>query len=204
VFAAARGRAVSLGLSRQLIGDAAFGASGYRYCGNVLASSGDEVLNDRVAGAAAALASLMAHEFGLVGVNGIDCVIRDGIPYAIEVNPRWCASMELVERHYGQSMFGVHAAACREGTLPEFDLLRARRGHQAIGKAIVFARDDMTMGDTRSWLSDGSIRDVPKPGERIAAGQPICTIFAAAADAAACRLTLSQRAIGLVNLQTNA
>ena len=37
VFVAARGRAVPLGISRQLIGDAAFGASGYRYCGNVLA-----------------------------------------------------------------------------------------------------------------------------------------------------------------------
>ncbi len=52
----------------------------------------------RLADTASALASAVTGEFGLVGVNGIDFIVRDGIPYAIEVNPRWCASMELVER----------------------------------------------------------------------------------------------------------
>src|SRR6185503_12999062 len=49
VFVAAAGRAVPLGMSHQLIGDETFGASTFRYCGNVLASADDDVLNDRVA-----------------------------------------------------------------------------------------------------------------------------------------------------------
>jgi predicted ATP-grasp superfamily ATP-dependent carboligase len=194
VFVAARGRAVPLGISRQLIGDAAFGASGYRYCGNLLSTADDDVLTEPVVTSAAALADCVTQEFGLVGLNGIDFIVRDEMVSAIEVNPRWCASMELVERHYGVSMFGVHAAACAEGALPSFDLAAARHASSVIGKAIVFAPCDMVAGDTRSWLGDETVRDVPKPGERLVAGQPVCTVFADAAAPDACLAHLHARA----------
>ena len=193
VFVAAGGRAVPIGVSRQLIGDCTFGAAGYRYCGNILAAAGDTgdaALLDR----ACALARVVAEEFGVVGVNGIDFVARDGVPYAIEVNPRWCASMELVERAYGLSVFGAHAAACANGVLPEFDLLQAGRGAAAVGKAVVFARRAVVVGDTREWLTDASIRDVPHPGERIPAGRAVCTVFAAGREAASCHAALARRA----------
>jgi predicted ATP-grasp superfamily ATP-dependent carboligase len=193
VFVSSSGRAVPIGVSRQLIGDCTFGAAGYRYCGNILAAdgdTGDAALVDR----AGALARAVAEEFGVVGVNGIDFVARDGVPYAIEVNPRWCASMELVERAYGLSVFGAHAAACANGVLPEFDLLRARRGAAAVGKAVVFARRDVSVGDTREWLADASVRDVPHPGERIPAGRAVCTVFAAGREAASCHAALVRRA----------
>ena len=102
--------------------------------------------------------------------------------------------MELVERAYGLSMFGAHAAACTAGALPAFDLARARRGAGAIGKAVVFARRDVVIGDTRAWLADPNVRDVPHPGERIRAGRPVCTVFAEARDAAACSTALVRRA----------
>ena len=193
VFVASGGRAVPIGVSRQLIGDRTFGAAGYRYCGNILSAAGDTgdaALVER----AGALARAVAEEFGVVGVNGIDFVARDGVPYAIEVNPRWCASMELVERAYGLSVFGAHAAACANGVLPEFDLLRARPSAAALGKAVVFARRDVAVGDTREWLADASVRDVPHPGERIAAGGAVCTVFAAGREAASCHAALARRA----------
>jgi predicted ATP-grasp superfamily ATP-dependent carboligase len=194
VFVAAGRRAVPLGISHQLVGDTALGASGYRYCGSVLASADDEVLSDRVVESATALAARVTEVFGLVGLNGIDCVVSDEVPYLIEVNPRWCSSMELVERHYGVSMFAVHAAACVDGVLPAFDLVRARQGRTALGKAIVFAREEVVTGDTRSWLADATVRDVAKPGERIAAGQPICTVFAEDVGKEECRAQLHARA----------
>lgn len=93
----------AVGLSRQLIGEAAFGASGYWCCGNILAAAGDPQFDsdERLAPAASALATVVSEEFGLVGVNGIDFIARDGVAYPVEVNPRWCGSMELVERVYG-------------------------------------------------------------------------------------------------------
>jgi predicted ATP-grasp superfamily ATP-dependent carboligase len=188
VFVAAGGRAVPLGITRQLIGEHAFGADGYRYCGNILGP-----IDDRLMQRSCDLARSAAEEFGLAGVNGIDFVARDGVPYLIEINPRWTASMELVERAYGVSVFGAHAAACRAGELPAFDLARARRGTPVVGKAVVFARRNVTAGDTHAWIADG-IRDVPHPGEKIAAGQPVCTVFATEPDAVRCHAALVERA----------
>jgi predicted ATP-grasp superfamily ATP-dependent carboligase len=194
VFVAAGGRAVPLGVSRQLIGEEPFGASGYRYCGNMLVAAGED---DAVVAAACALAGAVCEEFGLVGVNGIDFVAKQSVPYAIEVNPRWCASMELVERAFGLSVFGAHAAACRDGLLPDFDLASARRMIGVVGKAVVFARHDVVVGDTRAWLAEGTsgdVRDVPHPGARIGAGRPVCTVFATARDEAECHASLVRQA----------
>ena len=209
VFVAAGDHIVPLGITRQLVGEHAFGAEGYRYCGNILevASDGGPERDAAFVDRASALATVVAEEFGLVGVNGIDFVARDGVPYPIEVNPRWTASMELVERAYGISVFGAHAAACVAGELPTFDLARARRDAPVVGKAVVFARRDVTAGDTRAWLAQAlpadparpadavaGIRDVPHPGEKIAAGQPVCTVFATGSDALRCHAALVERA----------
>jgi len=195
VFVATGGRAVPIGLTRALVGEDAFGVSGYRYCGNILSSAGED---DDVLGAAQRLAAAVSEEFGLVGVNGIDFVVRDGLPYAIEINPRWCASMELVERSYDLSVFGAHAAACRDGVLPGFDLERARRGADAVGKAIVFARQDVMVADLRTRLDEsvsaGNLRDIPNPGTSLGAGHPVCTVFASGRDVAACHGELVRRA----------
>lgn len=196
VFVAAGGRAVPIGVSRQLVGEAPFGAAGFRYCGSILTASGDGACgHDRaLVDGASALAAAVTEEFGLVGVGGVDFIVRDGAPYAVEVNPRWSASMELVERAYGVQVFGAQAAACRDGVLPAFDLHRARSASHAYGKAIVFARQNLVVGDTRTWLSDASVRDIPRPGDPIAAGQPVCTVFAEGRDEAACHASLARRA----------
>jgi hypothetical protein len=195
VFVAASGRAVPIGVTRQIVGDAAFGASGFQYCGNILATARDEQFHDgeRLFRRASAVAAAVAAEFGLVGVNGVDFVVRGGVPYPIEVNPRWSASMELVERAHEWSVFGAHAQACGPGVLPDVDLLERQRRIDATGKAIVFARRDVTVGETRAWIARG-VRDVPHPGERIEAGRPVCTVLAEGRDAAACYSELVRRA----------
>jgi hypothetical protein len=201
VFAADGTRAVPLGLSRALAGERAFGARGFGYCGNILAGAGDGqfAADARLLAAATALAEAVTEEFGLVGVNGIDFVARRGVPYVVEVNPRYTASMELVERAYGLSMFDIHARACA-GALPAFDLVAARAAPGAIGKAIVYARRSTTLADTRGWLADPSVRDVPAPGERIPRGRPVCTIFARGRDGANCYAALGARAAALYGL----
>jgi len=106
--------------------------------------------------------------------------------------------MELVERAYGLSVFGVHAAACGDGELVDFDLARARRATKTVGKAIVFARRDVTVGDLRADMSDragaGDLRDIPRAGTPVRSGRPVCTVFAAGGDAAECRDELMRRA----------
>jgi len=102
--------------------------------------------------------------------------------------------MELVEGAYGVSLFAIHADACARAVLPHFDLTQQPLAGAARGKAIVFARQDVVPRDTRKWLDDPSVRDVPHPGDRILAGQPICTVFAEGSDVAACHAKLVERA----------
>jgi len=275
VFVADGRDAVPLALSRQLAGDAAFGARGFQYCGSILAAAGDGHFDaeGELFTRAVALAHAAAVAFALVGVNGVDFVARRGLPYPIEVNPRYSASMELAERAYGISVFAAHARACgawsggREvagdvvasggraasggagrasgatamagaaewwrsaagsalpsasgggprakwssdlaggpgpelpdgaggarAALPRFDLATARRAVPAVGKAVLYARRAVTLGDTRPWLADLTVRDVPHPGERIARGHPVCTVFAEARTAAECHDALVRRA----------
>ena len=196
VFAADGRRAMPLGLSRILGGESTFGADGFRYSGSILGPAGDPQFSadERLLDKATLLAESVTRAFGLVGVNGVDFVARRGVPYAIEVNPRYTAAMELVERAYGLSLFDVHAQACR-GALPAFDLAAARhRTPEAVGKAIVYARRPSALGDTRSWLLDPDVRDISPPGTHFAPRDPICTIFARGRNAAACFAALARRA----------
>jgi uncharacterized protein len=190
VFAADGRRAVTLGLTRQLVGNARLGAHGFRYCGSLFGNpsglfrQGEELLE-----AARALVAGLTAEFGLVGLNGMDFVARGGVPYPIEVNPRYSASMELIERAHGLSMFEALVRACG-GILPPAPPPTA----EVEGKAIVFARRDVTLGDTRRWIDHGSFADVPHPGERIHRGHPICTVFAKGSGPESCHRLLMRRA----------
>jgi len=190
VFAADGRSAVPLGVSRALAGDPRFGgggAGGFRYCGSMLVAREQPLF-----GHACRLAAVVTEAFGLVGVNGIDFVARNGVPYTLEVNPRYCASMELVERAQGISIFQVHARACA-GELPDFGVTH-RGGSGVVGKAVVYAREDVVPEGTPRWLAHDDLRDVPAPGERIGRGHPICTVFARGRTLAACHAALAARA----------
>jgi predicted ATP-grasp superfamily ATP-dependent carboligase len=189
-FAADGRRAVLLGLAEGLAGDSAFGASGYRYCGSLFPLPASAELLAKLD----AVAQATTRAFGLRGVNGIDFVLRDGEPVVLELNPRYSASMELVERSFGPSVFEIHAAACR-GTLPE--PWAPKDSTETLGKAVLWAKRDLVIGDTRSWMKRDDVRDVPHPGERIPRGRPVCTVFARGRDVAACRLRLAEAAAAI-------
>jgi predicted ATP-grasp superfamily ATP-dependent carboligase len=167
------------------------GAGGFRYCGSLLGPAAllfphESKLNE----VADRLAAAVTTEFGVRGLNGIDFIARDGVPCPIEVNPRYSASMELLERSRSVSIFQIHEKACR-GSLPT---QRPGQSEQVQGKAVVFARKNIVMRNTREWLGDASLADIPHPGERVRRGRPICTVFASGEDADSCYERLVARA----------
>jgi predicted ATP-grasp superfamily ATP-dependent carboligase len=101
---------------------------------------------------ARAVCSRLAAAFGLRGHFGVDFIWDGERAWTLEVNPRPTASLEVIEAAHGT----------------------------AAGKAVVFATEDVVVGDSERWLERG-VRDVPHPGERIAAGRPVCTVVATAA-----------------------
>ena len=131
----------------------------------------------------------LTHRFDLRGVNGIDFVVTDSAegpvhPYLVEVNPRYTASMELVDRAYGLSVFDLHVRSF-DGELPAFSLAERLDDPRFYGKGIVYADEDVMMPNTADWRREGR-RDVPFSGERIAAGHPICTVLAEGENRAEC------------------
>jgi predicted ATP-grasp superfamily ATP-dependent carboligase len=167
--------AVVLGLTEQLVGQRAFGVRGYRWCGNVAPPRLPAGELDALMRQARAICSCLAAAFALRGLFGVDFVWDGERAWTLEVNPRPTASLEAIEAAYGVGAFAAHLRACA-GELPRIDA--ARRG--AAGKAVVFATEDVVVGDSEGWPERG-VRDVPHPGERIAAGRPICTVAATAA-----------------------
>src|SRR3954449_6726750 len=167
--------AVVLGLTEQLVGQRAFGVRGYRWCGNLapprLSAGERKALLDH----ARAICSCLAAAFALRGLFGVDLVWDGERAWTVEVNPRPTASLEAIEAANGVNVFDAHVRACA-GELPRIESECVRAG----GKAVLFATEDVTVGDSAPWLERG-VRDVPHPGERIAAGHPICTVVTTAA-----------------------
>lgn len=196
-----RGNCAVIGLSRQLIGEAAFGAHGFQYCGSLIAVGEDasvlpnaDVAYEHAVRAAAHL----SRRFSLRGLFCVDFVATDEFAAPIEVNPRASASMELIERHSGASLFALHVAACQGDLRPAFDLTPSSR-NVVLGKAIVYAPRDIRIPMTDAWLADPDVADVPQSDIVIYGGNPICTVFASEPTSEACRIALAARAAELLS-----
>ena len=166
--------AAVLGLTEQLVGQRAFGVSGYRWCGNLVPPRLPAGEHEALLGQARAICSYLAGAFALRGLFGIDVMWDGERAWTIEVNPRPTASLEAIEAAYGVDVFDAHLRACA-GALPRLEPERVG----AAGKAVLFAAENAVIGDSLRWLERG-VRDVPHPGERIAAGRPVCTLVTTA------------------------
>jgi predicted ATP-grasp superfamily ATP-dependent carboligase len=108
-----------------------------------------------------AICSRLVQAFGLSGPFGVDFVWDGERAWVVEVNPRPTASLEVLDPA------------------------------RAAGKAVVFATEDIVVGDLEG------VRDVPHPGERIAKGRPICTVVATGATPDEVLVALEEQAAAL-------
>jgi predicted ATP-grasp superfamily ATP-dependent carboligase len=198
VFVAAGGRATLLGVTRQLIGEAWLGAHGFQFAGSI----GPLALSDALLATITQVGNTLAEGFELMGLFGVDFIVQDEQLWTLEVNPRYTASVEIVERITWIHALAAHADACtrgRVGTVPIF----ARRTPAAVahGKAILFARCDITITpDFAAWsLAEAArqpwpgLADISPSGTRIETGRPILTVFAEAATTDEVERQLRQR-----------
>jgi predicted ATP-grasp superfamily ATP-dependent carboligase len=161
----------------------------------------------------------LAEKFELLGLFGVDFILDGDNVWTLEVNPRYTASVEIVERFNGTSAIAAHAAACRgdgclgssasetpvashSGSSP---LARPQPPSRSHGKAILFAKRDVVISDqfAEATLSEAlrtpwpSLADVSITGTPIAAGRPVLTIFAEAGTVDEVEQHLRTRALKL-------
>jgi len=172
--------------SEQIIGDEAFGASGYRYVGNLILPQSDQGLIEKLS----RLANDLTRAFKLVGLNGIDFILHEDEPYILEVNPRFSASMEIYEDALGQSIFDWHIAGSRGEPLPDIPKISDTNVH---GKASVGSRRHGILGDTIGWLEQG-YRNVPSDSMLIIPHFPLAIVTAVGRNRDECYAQLVSKA----------
>jgi predicted ATP-grasp superfamily ATP-dependent carboligase len=201
VFVADRRRAVLIGLTRQLIGEPSFHARPFHYCGSI----GPLPIQRNLLTQLTRLGDTLTAEFGLLGLFGVDGMIIDGEFWVIEVNPRYTASVEILELGMELSVLSLHRDACTTGKLSSNPAVCATRSGKYIGKAILFAAETINVPDlstvfaapvrrSASRWSVPSIADIPQDGEQIPAGRPLCTVFAIASSVNSCQCALTAAA----------
>lgn len=134
---------------------------------------------------------------GLAGLFGIDVVLNGDRVWLIEVNPRYTASVEILEWSQGRSLLGLHRGVF-EATRPDVPCWKPLAG--ILGKAILRATADCTFPArlSKRRLENvarrfPTIADVPAPGLRIGRGEPVMTVFARGGTVQECRRRLHGR-----------
>lgn len=186
-----------LGMTLQLVGEPWLHAPPFRYCGSV----GPIAVDAALAGRLMQLGTALTARTGLRGLFGVDGILRDGQFWPVEVNPRYPASVEVLEFATGLRAVDLHRRAQEPAVRVDIPSLAPR---EIVGKAIVYAPCDFAFPADGPWRGDldparpvtelPSFADVPHPGEPMLAGRPVFTRFARGATVADCLRRLRERA----------
>ncbi len=161
--------AVVLGITEQL-----HLPRGFQWTGNVTPPRLPEAQRDELDGRLRAVCAEVAQRFGVRGAFGVDAVWDGRQAWVLEVNPRPSASLEL----FGPGSFEAHVRGARGLGLPAPGVPPARSC--ATVKLVLFA-DRTVCAPDPGWWPAGLVRDIPRAGETIGRGAPVCTLVSAGA-----------------------
>ncbi len=123
--------------------------------------------------------------FGLKGINSADFLLDNEALYALEINPRLSATLDLYRAERGD-LFAAHLQACLNLPVDWPVIDKKSRAHH-----IVYANKTAHVPLDMDWPD--WVCDIPQPNSEIAAGQPICTVVAQARTAKLAQKKLLQR-----------
>lgn len=168
-----------LGVSEQLIGRPELHAPPFGYCGSLFPWP---QLTPEVTAQIQQVGNVISQACGLRGLFGIDLISDGQTAWLIEVNPRYTASMELIEYARQIPLIDWHRRACIAADPSPIALAAADVADQFCAKVILYADHparglDLSAEIPRT-ISLGelpSLADIPTAGSEIVAGQPVFT-----------------------------
>lgn len=184
-----------LGSTRQLIGERWLNAGRFQYCGNI----GPVEPPSEVRLLLRQIGKVLVEGCKLKGLFGVDWILSDGLPWLIEVNPRYPASLEILELVCGHHHLQEHAKTFGAEVPP---LSANGESGPIVGKGVYYARRDFPMPAMRSLpniamahrASFPAYADIPLSGEIMNAGWPVLTILTSAATVTQCLRKLENEA----------
>ena len=123
-----------------------------------------------LAGEMIAAAERVCAASGCVGSVGVDFMAGDEF-WAIEINPRFQATLDTVEMATGESIFAMHMDACR-GIIPAAMPVPRR----VAVRRILFAERDMQVDADLSGLAP-RVADIPWPGTGFEEGHAVVSVY---------------------------
>ncbi len=190
----ADGSSQLVGVTRQLTGESWLHADAFVYCGSI----GPLPLTDAQREHYEQIGVTLVRDFSLRGLFGVDCVAKDGVPYPVEVNPRYTASVEILEWAWRCPLLAEHAAVFARRL--RLSARPSRRAPGFFAKAIVYADQSCTFPPQGPWTDTLAApwqpwtmpiyADIPRPGQTISAGEPILTLFTQANSLGECMVKL--------------
>ncbi|UCD72739.1 MAG: ATP-grasp domain-containing protein [Candidatus Bathyarchaeota archaeon] len=160
-------------LTEQLIGDQKLGQrEPFGWCGNIVPLDAPvEIVKESIESVKRIIEGL-----GVVGSNGVDFVISNsGVPYLIEVNPRFQETIECVENYLDTNIVLDHINACLRNRLPQE--LSGRK--ESWARFVLFA---IRRSYVERTFADETIRNIPPPASIIDMGNPVCSIILSGKD----------------------
>lgn len=134
--------------------------------------------------------ALLVPAFALRGLASLDFVAANGMPSLLEINPRPSASMALHAHAWPRGLLHAHIASMHGALPPPPSLQPGVRGTQ-----VLFARRpyrvDTHTADALGRLAD--CHDLPAPGTKLGAAEPVCSVTVEAPDEVAVERTLADR-----------
>jgi uncharacterized protein len=135
---------------------------------------------------------------GLVGLNSLDFLLDGEDWFALEVNPRPSATVELYDPYFERGLLQVHLDACVAGRLPERPALPLNGAFpcELRGTRIVFAASPLQIDAARLAIVHAldACADVPAEPLSLPAGAPLCSVNARGATPAEVQRRLDARA----------
>jgi len=191
VFVAEHPRVELIGVTEQLVGASWLHARGFKYAGNI----GPAAVSASVESRLHLLGGRLVSALGLRGAFGVDFVLHDDAPWIVEVNPRYPASVEVLEHATGRTVFGQPTSGLTHGS---------------VGKAIYYSLHRVSFPAAGPWDADlvgqfdpwrlPAFADIPHSRAVIEAGWPVLTILERGSSPAEVRQRLQSRAAELDRL----
>jgi uncharacterized protein len=164
-------------------------------------------------------ATIAGRESGLLGLWQADFLLHEGELTLLEINPRWSASMDLLDNVLDMRLVEKHDASVR-GTISSIAMekIASRACEEALfstkhllGKLIVYADHPCLVSSSQSefwwskrWTMDMShefncsrFADIPTAGTRIPAGGPILTVVASGSEMESILIALESAEAGV-------
>ena len=187
IFCAGSNGCVLFGVTRQMLGR---DGEPFSYTGSI----GPWPMSDRAREAILIIGETFANAFYLKGIFGVDLILdAHDRPFPVEINPRYTASVEVLEMAVGRSLLAMHRLAFEPGAIVESIDPSVKQSFA--GKAILFADRRCTLPMLDAWHPRESrgVADIPAIGATFAPGEPVMSVLARGSSLSSCTRRLDVR-----------